>query len=94
MLKKSTREILLQDLLEIKQLLIDTFDDKEIPLIKGGAIDQFYTGKALEFQRNIILFDTLMGSGVMEDKDANDSKESHLEKIAVDLAEIKSKLIG
>jgi hypothetical protein len=92
MIKKSTREVLLKDLVETKQLLVDTFDDKEIPFVKGGAIDQFFTSKALEFQRNIILYDTLMNSGTIEDEDGNLSSLSPLEKIAVDLAEIKSKL--
>ncbi|KUJ52163.1 hypothetical protein [Chryseobacterium sp. JAH] len=91
MLKK-TKEILLQDLVETKQLLVDAFDDKEVPFIKGGAIDQFFTSKALEFQRNIILYNTLMGSGDLEDEDGNRSEVSPLEKIAVDLADIKSKL--
>ena len=92
MLKKTTKEILLQDLLETKQLLVDAFDDKEVPFIKGGAIDQFFTSKALDFQRNIILYNTLMGSGDLEDEDGNRSEVSPLEKIAVDLADIKSKL--
>ena len=91
MLKK-TKEILLQDLVETKQLLVDAFDDKEVPFIKGGAIDQFFTSKALEFQRNIILYNTLMGSGDLEDEDGNRSEVSPLEKIAVYLADIKSKL--
>lgn len=92
MLKKTTKEILLQDLIETKQMLVNTFDDKEVPFIKGGAIDQFYTSKALEFQRNIILYDSMMGSGFLEDEEEMESKVSPLEKIAVDLGDIKSKL--
>jgi hypothetical protein len=92
MLKKSTKEILLQDLLETKQMLVDAFDDKEVPFIKGGAIDQFFIGKALEFQRNTILYETLMNSGAIEDDVGKISELSPLEKIAVDLADIKSKL--
>ncbi|WP_027388075.1 hypothetical protein [Chryseobacterium gregarium] len=94
MLKKSTREILLEDLLETKQLLVDTFDDRTVPFIKGGAIDQFFTDKALEFQRNVILYDALMNPGAVEDREGNtsDSKGSALEKIAGELAEIKSRL--
>lgn len=90
MLKKSTKEILLQDLLETKQLLVDAFDDKEVPFIKGGAIDQFFTGKALEFQRNMILYDSLMNSGKIKDNERNTI--APLKKIALDLADIKSKL--
>jgi len=33
MIKKTTKEILLKDLLETKQLLVDTFDDKEVPFV-------------------------------------------------------------
>lgn len=92
MLKQTTKEILLKDLLETKQLLVDAFDDKEVPFTKGGAIDQFFTSKALEFQRNIILYDTMMGSGAIKDEEGNGSELSPFEKIAVDLADIKSKL--
>lgn len=92
MLKKSTREILLEDLLETKQLLVDAFDDREVPFIKGGAIDQFFTDKALEFQRNVILYDALMNTGARDESGGHASKGSALEKIAGELAEIKSRL--
>ncbi|MCU7616271.1 hypothetical protein NZ698_03610 [Chryseobacterium sp. PBS4-4] len=93
MLKKTTKEILLKDLLETKQLLVDAFDDKEVPFIKGGAIDQFFTSKALEFQRNIILYDALMGSGAVEDEEGNKSEFSPLQRMAQDVVDIKSKLV-
>lgn len=88
MIRKTTKEILLKDLLETKQLLVEAFDDKEIPFIKGGAIDQFFIGKALEFQRNVILYDTLMKS----DREENFASKYATDNIARDLADIKSKL--
>lgn len=92
MIKNITKEILLQDLIETKQLLVDNFDDKDVPFIKGGAIDQFYTSKALEFQRNVILYDSMLGTGVFKDEGEGESEVSPLEQIAMDLADIKSKL--
>jgi len=44
----------------------------------------------LELQRNVILYDALINSGTTEDND--ESALSPMEKIAFDLAEIKSRL--
>ncbi len=92
MLKNSTKEILLQDLIQTKQMLVDAFDDKEAPFVKGGSIDQFFTGKALEFQRNIIMYHALLKSQSVDDSEGNISELSPMEKIANDLSDIKSKL--
>lgn len=88
MLKKTIKELLLQDLIETKQMLIDAFDDTDVPFIKGGAIDQFFTSKALEFQRNVILYDSI-SSGSLEENEENKSEISPVEKIAKDLTDIK-----
>jgi len=91
MLKKSTKEFLMQDLLDTKQMLINHFDDKDVPFIKGGAIDQFYTSKALEFQRNAILYDSILNS-VCELDNGDECKIAPLEKIAVGLMDLSSSI--
>ncbi|MCY0976887.1 hypothetical protein PGH12_06940 [Chryseobacterium wangxinyae] len=89
MFKKTIKELLLQDLIETKQMLIDAFDDKDVPFIKGGAIDQFFTSKALEFQRNVIFYNSI-SSGSLEENEENKSEISPpVEKIANDLTDIK-----
>lgn len=84
MLTKTTKEILLKDLLETKQLLVDAFDEKEVPFVKGGSIDQFFTAKALEFQRNVILYETLKNSQVSKNTDDQISEFSVLENADTD----------
>ncbi|MCW3166897.1 hypothetical protein OMO38_00010 [Chryseobacterium sp. 09-1422] len=87
MLTKTTKEILLKDLLETKQLLVDAFDDKEVPFVKGGAIDQFFTARALEFQRNMILYETLKNSAPKENSTEYTTEYSPVEKIANEIAD-------
>lgn len=81
MLTEETKEILMKDLLETKQMLIDAFDDKEVPFVKGGAIDQFFTAKALEFQRNMILYETLKNSAAGENHTKNESEYGAFEQV-------------
>lgn len=87
MLTKTTKEILLKDLLETKQLLVDAFDDKEVPFVQGGAIDQFFTARALEFQRNMILYETLKNSAPEENSTEYTTEYSPVEKIANEIAD-------
>lgn len=89
MLKKSTKEILIKDLIEIKALLVREFDNSQVPFAKGGALDQFYLTKALEFQRNAILYDSLLNIGGI-DEGADPDKTSPLEKIALEITDIRS----
>lgn len=88
MLKKSSKKILFNDLIEIKNML-QTLLSNGGPTKKDGEVDRFYLEKAIEFQRNLILYDSLLNVGGI-DGDADPEKTAPLEKIAIELSDIKS----